>query len=264
MRRRRVLYVTLEILVPLLAVAAWWWTSNNSTSPYFPPLGDITQAFRESWLFRHVPTDAAPSLGRMGAGYGIAIVVGISLGMLLGLVPLIARALGPPLEFLRAVPPPVLIPVAILVFGIGNEMKVFVIVAGCIWPILLNTIDGVRGVEPTMLEMSRSYGLSRARLWSRVLLPAALPQVFSGLRAALSIALILMVVSEMVASTNGIGFFVLDAQRTFAIPEMWSGIILLGLLGYTLNGLLMLAERRILRWHRGFRSSQLAAIAETR
>jgi ABC-type nitrate/sulfonate/bicarbonate transport system permease component len=264
MRRRRVLYVALEILVPLLAIAAWWWTSNNSTSPYFPPLGDIIQAFRESWLFRHVPTDAAPSLGRMGAGYGIAIVVGISLGMLLGLVPLIARALGPPLEFLRAVPPPVLIPVAILVFGIGNEMKVFVIVAGCVWPILLNTIDGVRGVEPTMLEMSRSYGLSRARLWSRVLLPAALPQVFSGLRAALSIALILMVVSEMVASTNGIGFFVLDAQRTFAIPEMWSGIILLGVLGYTLNGLLMLAERRILRWHRGFRSSQLAAIPETR
>src|SRR5439155_10066548 len=121
-------------------------------------------------------------------------------------------------------------PVAILIFGIGNNMKVVVIVAGCIWPILLNTIDGVRGVEPTMLEMSRSYGLSRARLWAQVLLPAALPQVFSGLRTAPSIALILMVISEMIASTNGIGFYILDAQRTFAIPEMWSGIILLGLL----------------------------------
>jgi ABC-type nitrate/sulfonate/bicarbonate transport system permease component len=264
MGRRRIVYLTLEIVVPLLAIAAWWWTSNNSTSPYFPPLSDIVQAFRDAWLFRHVPTDAAPSLARMGAGYGIAVVVGISLGMVLGLVPLISRALGPPLEFLRAVPPPVLIPVAILVFGIGNSMKVFVIVAGCIWPILLNTIDGVRGVEPTMLDMSRSYGVSRARHWSRVLLPAALPQVFSGLRAALSIALILMVISEMVASTNGIGFYVLDAQRTFAIPAMWSGIILLGGLGYTLNWLLMIAERRILRWHRGFRASQLAAIAEPR
>jgi ABC-type nitrate/sulfonate/bicarbonate transport system permease component len=135
-------------------------------------------------------------------------------------------------------------------------------VVGCIWPILLNTIDGVRGVDPTMLEMSRSYGLTRARQWSRVLLPAALPQIFSGLRAALSIALILMVISEMIASTNGIGYFVLDAQRTFAIPEMWSGIILLGVLGYALNALLMLVERRILRWHRGFRSSQLTAVAE--
>ena len=143
-------------------------------------------------------------------------------------------------------------------------MKVFVIVAGCVWPILLNTIDGVRGVEPTMLEMSRSYGVSRLRSWGQVLLPAALPQIFSGLRAALSIALILMVISEMVASTNGIGFFVLNAQRTFAIPEMWSGIILLGVLGYSLNGLLVLVERRILRWHRGFRSSQLEALAEAR
>jgi ABC-type nitrate/sulfonate/bicarbonate transport system permease component len=262
MARRRLVYVALEVLVPVLAIVTWWWTSNNSTSPYFPPLGDIAQAFRNTWLFAHVPTDAVPSLARMGAGYGIAIVVGISLGMLLGLVPLFARALGPPLEFLRAVPPPVLIPVAILALGIGNSMKVFVIVVGCIWPILLNTIDGVRGVDPTMLEMSRSYGLTPARQWSRVLFPAALPQIFSGLRAALSIALILMVISEMIASTNGIGYFVLDAQRTFAIPEMWSGIILLGVLGYTLNALLMLVERRVLRWHRGSRSSQLAAAAE--
>ena len=264
MGRRRAVYVSLEILVPVLAVAAWAWTSSNSTSPYFPPLRDILQAFKDTWLFRNVPTDAAPSLARMGAGYGIAVVVGIAAGMVLGLVPLAGRALGPLLEFVRAVPPPMLIPVAILVFGIGNSMKVFVIVAGCVWPILLNTIDGVRGVEPTMLEMSRSYGVSRLRSWGQVLLPAALPQIFSGLRAALSIALILMVISEMVASTNGIGFFVLNAQRTFAIPEMWSGIILLGLLGYSLNGLLVLVERRILRWHRGFRSSQLEALAEAR
>src|SRR5205823_12293969 len=82
--RRRALYVTVEVLVPVLAVAAWWWTSSNSTSPYFPPLSDIVQAFRDSWVFRHVPTDAVPSLARMGAGYGIAVVVGISLGMVLG------------------------------------------------------------------------------------------------------------------------------------------------------------------------------------
>jgi ABC-type nitrate/sulfonate/bicarbonate transport system permease component len=262
MGRRRAVQVALEVLVPVLVIAAWWWTSSSSTSPYFPPLGDIVQAFRDNWLFRHVPTDAVPSLARMGTGYAIAVVVGISTGMLFGLVPLAARTLGPPLEFLRAVPPPVLIPVAILVFGLGDRMKVFVIVAGCVWPILLNTVDGVRGVEPTMLEMSRSYGVSRARQWAQVLLPAAMPQIFSGLRAALSIALILMVISELVASTNGIGYFVLDAQRTFAIPEMWSGIILLGLLGYTLNGLLLLAERHVLRWHRGWRSSQLAAAAE--
>src|SRR5437899_9249649 len=101
MGRRRTVYLTLEILVPVLAVALWWWTSANSTSPYFPPLRDIVQAFKDNWLFSHVPTDAAPSLARMGTGYAIAVVVGIALGMVLGLVPLTARALGPPLEFLR-------------------------------------------------------------------------------------------------------------------------------------------------------------------
>jgi ABC-type nitrate/sulfonate/bicarbonate transport system permease component len=264
MRRRRAVYLAVEVLVPVLAVAAWWWSSNASTSPYFPPLTDILLAFKTTWLFSHVPTDVGPSLARMAAGYAIAVVAGISLGMLLGVAPLASRALGPPLEFVRAVPPPALIPVAILIFGIENNMKVFVIVAGCIWPILLNTIDGVRGVEPTMLDMSRSYGLTPAQRWSRIMLPAALPQVFSGLRSALSIALILMVISEMVASTNGIGYFVLDAQRTFAIASMWSGIILLGLLGYALNAVLLLVERRVLRWHRGFRSSQLASLTEAR
>jgi ABC-type nitrate/sulfonate/bicarbonate transport system permease component len=255
MSSRRALHVTVEVLVPLLIVAAWWWSSSGSTSPYFPPLADDLRAFRDTWLFSHVPTDVGPSLGRMAAGYSIAVIGGISLGVLLGAAPLAARALGPLLEFLRAVPPPALIPVAILMFGIENNMKVFVIVAGCVWPILLNTIDGVRGVEPTMLEMSRSYGLTAVQRWSRIMLPSALPQVFSGLRSALSIALILMVISEMVASTNGIGFFVLDAQRTFQIDRMWAGILLLGLLGYGLNALLLLVERRVLRWHRGFRAN---------
>src|SRR5205823_13608702 len=119
---RRAGCVSLEILVPVLAVAAWAWSSSKSTSPSFPRLRDILQAFRDAWLFRSGPTDAGPSLARMGAGYGIAVVVGIAAGMVLGLVPLAGRALGPLLEFVRAVPPPMLIPVAILVFGIGNNM----------------------------------------------------------------------------------------------------------------------------------------------
>jgi ABC-type nitrate/sulfonate/bicarbonate transport system permease component len=92
----------------------------------------------------------------------------------------------------------------------------------------------------------------------RVTLPAAAPQIFAGMRTALSLALILMVISEMVASTNGIGYFVLQSQRSFAIPEMWSGILLLGILGYVLNGLFLLVERRVLRWHRGARASALS------
>ena len=117
--------------------------------------------------------------------------------------------------------------------------------------------DGVTGIDPTMRETARSYGVSgRDRLW-RIVLPAASPQIFAGMRTSLSLALILLVISEMVASTNGIGFFVLQSQRSFAIPEMWAGILLLGLLGYALNLIFLLAERRVLAWHRGARASAL-------
>jgi sulfonate transport system permease protein len=256
--RRRALHLGVQLVVPVLAVAAWWWLSRNSTSAFYPPLSQILTSFRQTWLFSHWTTDALPSLGRMGAGYALAVAGGIALGVLLGLWPLLARALHPLLEFVRAVPPPLLLPVAILMFGVGDRMKIFVIAIGCVWPILLNTIDGVRGVEPTMLEMARSYGLGTLRRWREVVMPAALPQIFAGLRSGLSIALILMVISELVASTNGIGFSVLDAQRTFAIPDMWSGIILLGLLGILLNGLLQAVEHWVLAWHRGYRASLLA------
>ncbi|HYY23828.1 MAG TPA: ABC transporter permease subunit, partial [Thermoleophilaceae bacterium] len=127
----------------------------------------------------------------------------------------------------------------------------------CLFPVLLNTIDGVTGVDPTLRETTRVYGIGGGdRLW-RVMLPAASPQIFAGMRISLSLALILMVISEMVASTNGIGYFVLQSQRTFAIPEMWSGIFLLGILGYVFNAGFILIERRVLRWHRGARASAL-------
>jgi ABC-type nitrate/sulfonate/bicarbonate transport system permease component len=141
--------------------------------------------------------------------------------------------------------------------GVGNAMKVFIIAFVCLWPVLLNTMDGISGIDRTLLDTSRVYQLSSRDRVLRVMLPAASPQIFAGLRTSLSLALILMVISEMVASTNGIGYFVLQSQRTFAIPEMWSGIVLLGLLGYFLNLLLVIVERRVLRWHRGARSSAL-------
>lgn len=136
-------------------------------------------------------------------------------------------------------------------------MKVALIAFVCVWPVLLNTLDGVRGVEPTLRDTARVYGIPPRDRIRHVLLPAASPQIFAGMRTSLSLALILMVISEMVASTNGIGYFVLQSQRTFAIPEMWSGIVLLGLLGYALNAVFVAIERRVLRWHRGARESAL-------
>jgi ABC-type nitrate/sulfonate/bicarbonate transport system permease component len=185
------------------------------------------------------------------------VVVAISAGLLLGMSRRARRAAAPIVEFLRAIPPPALLPFAILVIGVGNSMKVFIIAFVCIWPILLNTIDGVTGVDPTLRDTTRVYGIDGGDRVLRVMLPAAAPQIFAGMRTSLSLALILMVISEMVASTNGIGFFVLQSQRSFAIPEMWAGILLLGLLGYALNLIFVLVERRVLAWHRGARASAL-------
>ena len=256
-RRRRWLSTGLEVTVPVLVLVVWGLWSAGSETYYYPPLTEILSTFADTWLFERVGSDVVPSLVRMGAGFGIAVVVAIGAGLLLGLSPRSRRAAAPIVEFLRAIPPPALLPFAILVIGVGDSMKVFIIAFVCVWPILLNTIDGVMGVDPTLKDTTRVYGISgRERLW-RVMLPAASPQIFAGMRTSLSLALILMVISEMVASTNGIGYFVLQSQRTFAIPEMWSGILLLGILGYALNGAFVLIERRVLRWHRGARASAL-------
>src|SRR4051794_5707302 len=258
MSARRGTGTALEIAVPLALLALWAVLSAGSDTYYFPPLTDILSTFKDTWLFKRVGSDVLPSLERMFAGFFIAGALGIVGGLLLGLSRRARRAAAPIVEFLRAIPPPALLPFAILVVGVGASMKIFVIAFVCVWPILLNTIDGVIGVDPTLRETTRSYGIpGRDRLW-RVMLPAASPQIFAGLRTAVSLALILMVISEMVASTNGIGYFVLQSQRTFAIPEMWSGILLLGILGYVLNGIFVLLEKRLLRWHRGARASALS------
>jgi ABC-type nitrate/sulfonate/bicarbonate transport system permease component len=256
--RSRALATTLEIAVPLLLLVLWGLLSANSDTYYFPPLTDILQTFMDTWVFERVRSDVVPSLTRLALGYGIACVVAVAAGLALGLSRPLRRATDPIVQFLRAIPPPALLPFGILVLGVGNAMKVFIIAFVCLWPVLLNTIDGVAGVDPTLRETARVYDIGPVDRVLRVTLPAAAPQIFAGMRTALSLALILMVISEMVASTNGIGYFVLQAQRSFAIPEMWSGILLLGILGYVLNAVFLLVERRVLRWHRGSRVSALS------
>jgi ABC-type nitrate/sulfonate/bicarbonate transport system permease component len=257
MKRAGLLATVLEIAVPLAVLAVWWVWSANAESFFFPPLKDILEDFADLWLFERWGSDVLPSLGRLGAGYVIAIAAAVTVGVPLGLSRTARRMAGPIVEFLRAIPPPALIPFALVVIGVGNDMKIFIIAFVSAWPVLLNTIDGVAGIEPTLLETARVYGIRGTERLRRVVVPAALPQIFAGMRTALSLALILMVISEMVASSNGIGFFVLQAQRSFAISEMWSGIILLGLLGYVLNLIFVLFERRALAWHRGARASAL-------
>lgn len=246
---KKLLYWFAPVLLPVIALVAWWVGSAESTNIYFPALSTIWESFDELWLFERWPTDVLPSLARMAIGLAIATVLGIGLGVLVGLVPMVNRAANPYLEFLRAIPPAALIPAAILALGIGDSMKIAIVAFGALWPILLNTVDGVRSVHPTLLSTVRIFNVSSMRSLFRVVLPAAGPQISAGMRNALALGIILIIVSEMVASTNGLGFFILNSQRTFAIADMWSGILLLGVLGVLLNAAYALIERLVLRWY---------------
>jgi ABC-type nitrate/sulfonate/bicarbonate transport system permease component len=247
--RGRLADVALGLLVPVLLLVAYDVWARSADDFFFPPLGEVGATFADEWLFARVPTDLLPSLGRMLAGYAIAVAVGVALGTLLGFSRTLSTALDPVLQFLRALPPPALIPVSLLVFGAGDGAKVFLIALGALWPVLLNTVDGVRGVDPTALDMARSYRVPAHARLTRLVLPAALPRIFAGARTALAIAIILMVVSELVGADNGVGYFVQLSQRGFDIPEMWAGTVLLGLLGFGLNAVFVAVERRVLHWH---------------
>jgi ABC-type nitrate/sulfonate/bicarbonate transport system permease component len=153
-------------------------------------------------------------------------------------------------------PPPALLPISIvLLHSIGNVQKVSFIAFFCLYPVLLNTIDGVRGIDPTMVETARSYGVPLLQRIRRIVLPAALPQIAAGMRTSLALAVITMVLSEYFSSTNGVGYVLLNSKNTFQMGPMWATILLIGVLGYLLNVLFLVLERRVLAWHRGWRAA---------
>ncbi|MFF4514840.1 ABC transporter permease [Streptomyces mirabilis] len=240
--------------LPALLVAVWWLASDGSTNVYWPPLRTILRTFPDVWTGERLRSDLVPSVLRLLAGYAAATVVGVALGTVIGSYRRVRAVCEPVLEFLRAVPPPVLVPVIMLFAGIGDTMKIAVIASGCVWPILLNTVEGVRAVDSVMAETARSYGITGVARLRSVVLRAASPQIFAGLRQALSIGIILMVISEMFAASNGLGFTVVQFQRSFAIPDMWTGILVLGLLGFLLSVVFHLVERRVLGWYHGLRA----------
>jgi ABC-type nitrate/sulfonate/bicarbonate transport system permease component len=257
--RYRALRIAAEIAVPAAILAGWQLWTASAHSPKFPRLSTILVEFKHLWLFSQFGTNVVPSLERIGLGYAIAVVAGIALGIPLGLSKWGRKAAMPHIEYWRAIPPPALLPISIvLLHSIGNVQKVAFIAFFCLFPVLLNTIDGVRGIDPTLVDTGRSYGMGRfERVW-RIVLPAALPQISAGMRNSLSLAVITMVLAEYFSSTSGIGYVLLISKNTFQLAPMWAAIVLIGLLGYLLNVLFLLAERRLLAWHRGWRASAAA------
>ena len=247
----------------LLALGVVWEIAARlSGSLFFPPLSRIIERFVELWLSGPPSslflTDAvgeniAPSLVRMLSGWSIAVVVGVLLGVAIGRSRVLGDYVEPIVHFVRAIPPPALIPIFLILFGFGTGMRVSLIAFAVMWPVLLNTIDGVRSVETLHLDTGKVFELDRRKVFFGIVLPSAAPKIFAGMRVSLSVAIIIMVISEMVGLPGGIGNIILGAQRTYRMVDMWAGILLLGILGYVLNAVLAMVETRVTSWHRGAR-----------
>jgi ABC-type nitrate/sulfonate/bicarbonate transport system permease component len=243
-------------------LAAWQFAAMRAGSIFFPPPTEILARAAALWLSGPpsrlfltdgVFQDVIPSIARVLGGWTLAVLIGVPAGVLIGRSRIASDLLDPSLQFLRAIPGPALIPVFIILLGTESTMRVTLIAFGSVWPILLNTIEGTWAVDPLQLDTARAFRLPpRARFW-RIVLPAAMPKIFAGMRVSLSLAVILMVVSELVASTSGIGYRIQNAQIMFLLTDMWCGIVLLALLGSTLNWLFIRIENRALSWHRGAR-----------
>jgi ABC-type nitrate/sulfonate/bicarbonate transport system permease component len=255
-RSWRVVKIGAEILVPVAILIAWQLWTAHAHQPRFPRLSTILVQFREMWLFSQFGEHVVPSLERIGAGFAIGTVIGVALGIPLGLSAPLRRAATPHLEYWRAMPPPALLPISvILAHSIGNRQKISFIAFFCIFPVLLNTIDGIRSIDPTLVDTARSYGIPRGERIRRIVLPAAFPQIVAGMRNSLALAVIMMVLTEYFSSTNGVGYVLLISKNTFQLVPMWAAIVLIGVLGYLLNVLFLLLERRVLAWHRGWRAA---------
>jgi ABC-type nitrate/sulfonate/bicarbonate transport system permease component len=245
-------------IVLVVGVAAWQLWASQAQSSFFPPPSKIIDRMYQLWFSgpaAHVflTSDATgnilPSLGRVFASLAIATVIGFPLGIALGRSRTVTDYLNPLLQFARALPVVTMAPVFFALFKLGTQMEIATIVFGTIWPILLNTIDGAASVDPVQLETARAFKLSGWERLTRVIVPSTLPRAFAGFRLSLSLSLILMVFSELVGSTDGIGYEMNNATNSFDLPLLWSTIVLLGILGYLLNALLTGAERFMLAWH---------------
>jgi ABC-type nitrate/sulfonate/bicarbonate transport system permease component len=246
--------LALRFGVLIALIVGWQIVTTVANNPVnWPTFSAIAGELWEAWIAN---PDAwfeslMPSMIRLLIGWWIAILVGITIGTAIGLSRRLREYVDPIIQFLRAIPPPTLLVLFIVILGIGDAMKVAMIAFGVVWPILINTADGVGSVEPLQRETGRAFRITFRDELMRIILPSAAPKIFAGLRVSLSIAVILMVISELYAATDGVGFELVQAQRSFRTLSVWSTVVLLGMIGYTLNTVLAALEGVVLRWHAG-------------
>lgn len=218
---------------------------------YLSPPSQVAVSIGKLVSSGNVWTHVAASLQRSLSGLVLAIVAGILLGLLIGWFKRLEAIIDPLLQLFRQISAFALFPVFILFLGIGEASKTGIILWASFWPILLNTVSGVKHVDKLLVDSAKSMGASRTYIFFRVVLPAAAPSIFTGIRLGGAYCITALVAAEMIGSSAGLGFYILNSQEVFQIPDMYAGIILLAFLGLLLNYALALLEARFTRWRKG-------------
>jgi len=243
----------LGLATTLLVLMAWQLLPEAGfvDRQLIPPASDAIGHFFLEWLDPHFYADLSATLLRVVGGFALAAAIGIPAGLAMGYWILGYNIFSLTIDIIRPLPSTALVPIAALVFGIGNSMHIFVVVLATTIPILLGTIDGVRGVDPVLLDTARTLGQNTSRIFRTVLLPAAMPSIATALRVSIAIALIVGISSEMMLSADGLGRRVVYAQRMLRIPDLYAGVLTLAILGFLLNRAFLAVEGRLVGWHRG-------------
>ena len=246
---RRLVGPALGAIVFLAALGIWELWAGAENSFLVPTPSEVAERAWDVWPSSGFLSEVGESMKRYAVGFALAAAIGIALGLLVGTSHAAGRTLEPFLEFMRAVPAIAIVPAAIIVLGLGDASRIAVIAFGLCFPILVNTAEGVRAVPSEVRDTASMLHVGRVERMVHIYIPAALPSIMAGLRIAVSLGLVLVVVSEFVGEQNGLGYYLIIQQSEFDYPELYAGILFLGLLGYVLNRLFLVAERRLLAWH---------------
>lgn len=238
------------LAVLVAAIALWALASHAGWIPraYLPAPDAAARALLRGFASGGWAGLCADTVLRTAAGWALAGAVGIALGAAVGSSARLNAWLGPTLEALRPLPAPALLPLAVALWGLTPAMVLAVVAFGSLWPVLLGTAHGCASVDPRLADVRRLLGMTRTAYLTQVALPAALPDMLSGLRLALTLALIIATVGEMLASQPGIGYALLVAARAFRSDDLFAGVIVIGAIGFAGNAALAALERRSLRW----------------
>ncbi len=237
--------------VAIVALAAIWEVFprlNLVDATFLPPLSEVLRSWWTLAASGELTQDVQASLVRSLTGLGLAILLAVPLGLLIAWYKPVATLLTPPLEVFRNTAALALLPVFILILGLGELSKISIITFGCFWPILLNTISGVKTVDPLLVKSARSMGLSHARLFQKVILPASVPTIFTGIRLAGAYSILILIAAELAGAKAGLGYLITYAQQNFDIGDMYAGILTISAIGLVVNQTLVYLERRFSTW----------------